>query len=151
MGGEESPDFGGGIEGLAGRANPEIIYTHCARDLNVDHEITARAVFNVRFNDTYNPKSLETELRQRLALGGARFELKVECSGGAFVTRSPSRRPGHATRIPRNLNRLAGASMGADEHRSTRTGQQVGGSHDESDRRRRLRDRRGERVAQRRR
>jgi len=32
------------IEEVAGRANPEVIYTHCARDLNVDHEITARAV-----------------------------------------------------------------------------------------------------------
>jgi succinyl-diaminopimelate desuccinylase len=46
----------------------------------------ARATFNVRFNDTWNPKSLETEIRQRLSLGGARYELKVECSGGAFVT-----------------------------------------------------------------
>ena len=46
----------------------------------------AHAVFNVRFNDSYNPKSLETELRQRLALGGARYELKVECSANAFVT-----------------------------------------------------------------
>jgi succinyl-diaminopimelate desuccinylase len=46
----------------------------------------ARATFNVRFNDTFNPKSLETEIRQRLALGGARFELKVECSGTSFVT-----------------------------------------------------------------
>ena len=32
------------IEDVAGRINPEIVYTHCARDLNVDHEITARAV-----------------------------------------------------------------------------------------------------------
>jgi LmbE family N-acetylglucosaminyl deacetylase len=32
------------IEDVASRTNPEIIYTHCARDLNVDHEITARAV-----------------------------------------------------------------------------------------------------------
>jgi succinyl-diaminopimelate desuccinylase len=46
----------------------------------------ARATFNVRFNDTYNPKSLETEIRQRLSLGGARYDLKVECSGSAFVT-----------------------------------------------------------------
>jgi succinyl-diaminopimelate desuccinylase len=46
----------------------------------------ARATFNVRFNDTFNPKSLETELRQRLDLGGARYDLKVECSGSAFVT-----------------------------------------------------------------
>ncbi|WP_395019744.1 succinyl-diaminopimelate desuccinylase [Dongia sp.] len=46
----------------------------------------ARATFNIRFNDTWNPKSLETEIRQRLALGGARYELKVECSGGAFLT-----------------------------------------------------------------
>ena len=46
----------------------------------------ARATFNIRFNDTWNPKSLETEIRQRLGLAGARYELKVECSGGAFVT-----------------------------------------------------------------
>jgi len=46
----------------------------------------ARATFNVRFNDTYNPKSLETEIRQRLGLGGARYDLKVECSGSAFLT-----------------------------------------------------------------
>jgi succinyl-diaminopimelate desuccinylase len=46
----------------------------------------ARATFNIRFNDTWNPKSLETEVRQRIALAGARYELKVECSGGAFVT-----------------------------------------------------------------
>lgn len=32
------------IEDLAARTNPEIVYTHCARDLNVDHEVTARAV-----------------------------------------------------------------------------------------------------------
>ena len=32
------------IEDLAARVNPEIIYTHHARDLNIDHEITARAV-----------------------------------------------------------------------------------------------------------
>ena len=32
------------IEDLAGRVNPQTVYTHCARDLNVDHEITARAV-----------------------------------------------------------------------------------------------------------
>ena len=46
----------------------------------------ARATFNIRFNDTYNPKSLETEIRQRLSLGAARYELKVECSGSAFLT-----------------------------------------------------------------
>ena len=46
----------------------------------------ARATFNIRFNDTYNPKSLETEIRQRLSLGGARYDLKVECSGPAFLT-----------------------------------------------------------------
>jgi succinyl-diaminopimelate desuccinylase len=46
----------------------------------------ARATFNIRFNDTYNPKSLETEIRQRLSLAGARYDLKVECSGSAFLT-----------------------------------------------------------------
>ena len=46
----------------------------------------AQATFNVRFNDTYNPKSLETELRQRLDLSGARYDLKVTVSGTSFVT-----------------------------------------------------------------
>jgi succinyl-diaminopimelate desuccinylase len=46
----------------------------------------AHATFNVRFNDTWNPKSLETELRQRLDLAGARYELKVQVSGASFVT-----------------------------------------------------------------
>jgi succinyl-diaminopimelate desuccinylase len=46
----------------------------------------ATATFNVRFNDTYNPKSLETELRQRLDLSGARYDLKVSVSGASFVT-----------------------------------------------------------------
>jgi succinyl-diaminopimelate desuccinylase len=46
----------------------------------------ATATFNARFNDTWNPKSLETELRQRLDLVGARYDLKIACSGGAFVT-----------------------------------------------------------------
>ena len=46
----------------------------------------ARAIFNIRFNDTWNPKSLETEIRQRLSLGGARYDLKTECSGSAFLT-----------------------------------------------------------------
>jgi succinyl-diaminopimelate desuccinylase len=46
----------------------------------------AHATFNVRFNDTYNPKSLETELRQRLDLAGARYDLKVHVSGTSFVT-----------------------------------------------------------------
>ncbi len=32
------------IEDVAGRFNPAIVYTHYARDLNVDHEVTARAV-----------------------------------------------------------------------------------------------------------
>ena len=32
------------IEEIAARIGPEIVYTHHARDLNVDHEITARAV-----------------------------------------------------------------------------------------------------------
>jgi LmbE family N-acetylglucosaminyl deacetylase len=32
------------IEELAGRVNPETVYSHCVRDLNVDHEVAARAV-----------------------------------------------------------------------------------------------------------
>ncbi len=32
------------IEDIAARVAPEVIYTHHARDLNIDHEVTARAV-----------------------------------------------------------------------------------------------------------
>ena len=32
------------IEDIAGRINPHTVYSHSARDLNVDHEIAARAV-----------------------------------------------------------------------------------------------------------
>jgi succinyl-diaminopimelate desuccinylase len=46
----------------------------------------AHAVFNVRFNDAFTPKSLEAEIRRRLDLDGARYDLKVDCSGAAFVT-----------------------------------------------------------------
>jgi LmbE family N-acetylglucosaminyl deacetylase len=37
-------DVARAIEEIAARANPDIVYTHCARDLNLDHEIAARAV-----------------------------------------------------------------------------------------------------------
>src|SRR5262249_47918937 len=37
----------------------------------------ARATFNIRFNDTFNPKSLETEIRQRQAPVDAAHGLQV--------------------------------------------------------------------------
>jgi LmbE family N-acetylglucosaminyl deacetylase len=32
------------VEEVAGATNPDIVYTHCVRDLNVDHQVAARAV-----------------------------------------------------------------------------------------------------------
>ena len=52
------------------------------RGADEDHDVEQF----VRFNDTWNPKSLETELRQRLDLSGARYDLKVTVSGTSFVT-----------------------------------------------------------------
>ena len=46
----------------------------------------AKDTFNIRFNDGFNPSSLEAELRLRLDGIGGRYDLAVECSGGAFVT-----------------------------------------------------------------
>jgi len=46
----------------------------------------ARASFNSRFNDGFNPATLETEMRRRLESIGGDYELRVECSGVSFVT-----------------------------------------------------------------
>jgi succinyl-diaminopimelate desuccinylase len=46
----------------------------------------ARASFNSRFNDGFNPASLEAEVRRRLDSVGGTYELRVECSGVSFVT-----------------------------------------------------------------
>ena len=47
---------------------------------------SARAAFNIRFNDTHSCSSLERWLRGRLDEVGGRYALEVECSGEAFVT-----------------------------------------------------------------
>ncbi len=46
----------------------------------------ARASFNSRFNDGFNPASLEAEVRRRLDSVGGEYELRTECSGVSFVT-----------------------------------------------------------------
>ena len=46
----------------------------------------ARASFNSRFNDGFDPKSLEVEVRRRLDSIGGEYELRAECSGVSFVT-----------------------------------------------------------------
>jgi len=46
----------------------------------------ARASFNSRFNDGFNPATLETEVRRRLEQVGGTYELRTECSGVSFVT-----------------------------------------------------------------
>lgn len=47
---------------------------------------TAKATFNIRFNDSFTPESLEAEIRRRLDSFGGRYDLAVDCSGAAFVT-----------------------------------------------------------------
>jgi len=47
---------------------------------------TARAAFNVRFNDTFTPTSLEAHLRRVLAAAGDHFDLQVNVSGDSFLT-----------------------------------------------------------------
>ena len=46
----------------------------------------ARASFNSRFNDGFNPATLEAEVRRRLDHAGGSYELRTECSGVSFVT-----------------------------------------------------------------
>ena len=46
---------------------------------------TARAVFNIRFNDCWTSERLERWLRQRLDEAGGRYTLDVSVSGEAFV------------------------------------------------------------------
>ncbi len=46
----------------------------------------ARASFNSRFNDGFDPASLEAEVRRRLDSVGGAYDLRVECSGVSFVT-----------------------------------------------------------------
>jgi succinyl-diaminopimelate desuccinylase len=46
----------------------------------------ARASFNSRFNDGFDPASLEAEVRRRLDSVGGDYELRTECSGVSFVT-----------------------------------------------------------------
>jgi succinyl-diaminopimelate desuccinylase len=46
----------------------------------------ARASFNSRFNDGFNPATLEAEVRRRLDQVGGTYELRTECSGVSFVT-----------------------------------------------------------------
>lgn len=47
---------------------------------------TARAVFNIRFNDGWTSKQLETWLRQKLDAAGGRYELDIKVSGESFLT-----------------------------------------------------------------
>src|SRR5688572_13699984 len=46
----------------------------------------ARASFNSRFNDGFDPTTLEAEVRRRLDQVGGAYELRTECSGVSFVT-----------------------------------------------------------------
>ena len=46
----------------------------------------ARATFNSRFNDGFDPASLEAEVRRRLDSIGGVYELRVDCRGVSFLT-----------------------------------------------------------------
>jgi len=47
---------------------------------------SARAVFNVRFNDTYTPDTLITRLSDQLGAAGDNFDLEFSVSGDSFLT-----------------------------------------------------------------
>lgn len=47
---------------------------------------SGRAVFNIRFNDTYNSKSLEALLRKTLDEAGGGYELEFDLTGESFLT-----------------------------------------------------------------
>jgi len=46
---------------------------------------TARAVFNVRFNDAWSSATLERWLRETLDRAGGRYELRLKVSGESFL------------------------------------------------------------------
>jgi succinyl-diaminopimelate desuccinylase len=48
---------------------------------------SARAGFNIRFNDSQSPESLERWLRARLDAASGSYRLRTVSSGGAFLTR----------------------------------------------------------------
>ncbi len=47
---------------------------------------TARAVFNIRFNDQWTSGKLEAWLREKLDAAGGRYELRIQVSGESFLT-----------------------------------------------------------------
>jgi len=55
---------------------------------------SARAGFNVRFNDVHSPESLKALLRDTLAGAGDHFDLDISVSGDAFLTP-----PGHLSHV----------------------------------------------------
>jgi succinyl-diaminopimelate desuccinylase len=47
---------------------------------------SGRAVFNIRFNDTYSSKTLEALLRKTLDVAGGGYDLELELTGESFLT-----------------------------------------------------------------
>ena len=47
---------------------------------------SARAVFNVRFNDTFSPETLKAHLTELLKVAGDNFDLEFSVSGESFLT-----------------------------------------------------------------
>jgi succinyl-diaminopimelate desuccinylase len=75
---------------------------------------TARAVFNIRYNDGWTSKSLETWLRQKLDGCGGRYELQILVSGESFLTP-----PGEVSDV---LSRAIGKVTGLTPELSTTGG-----------------------------
>lgn len=47
---------------------------------------SGRAVFNIRFNDTYSPETLTQWIEDRLAEAGGNYDLNISVSGDSFLT-----------------------------------------------------------------
>ena len=70
----------------------------------------ARAMINIRFNDLHTSASLTEHLHAALRAEGARYEMRVDCSGESFLTR-----PGpFVEALKRAVRRATGAEPALD-------------------------------------
>lgn len=68
-------------------SNLQIVSIDIGNEANNILPGSAHALFNIRFNDLFTASSLEEEIRRRLSESGIEYELSIECSGEAFLTR----------------------------------------------------------------
>ena len=84
---------------------------------------TARAVFNIRFNDQWTSAKLDAWLRQKLDAAGGRYELAIQVSGESFLTPPGAvsdllaRAIGHVTGLKPELSTTGGTSDARFIHR----------------------------------